>query len=122
MKNKTIYITLTGLRHYYGHEILEPGMIVKLKKEPKNEFDSEAIKAKIPGLGKIGYVANSPYTVAGDSWSAGRIYDKFKKKAHCRVLYVLKGCALCEFLPNYTDSNEDCVPLILEEEVIGEEC
>jgi hypothetical protein len=26
-------------------------------------------------LGKIGYVANSPYTVVGDSMSAGRMYQ-----------------------------------------------
>ncbi len=39
------------------------GMKVKLVKEPDNEYDKEAIQVKIKGLGKCGYVANSPYTV-----------------------------------------------------------
>ena len=48
-------------------------MKVKLVKEPDNEVDSEAIKVEMPGIGQIGYVANSPYTVIGESMSAGRI-------------------------------------------------
>ena len=46
----------------------------KIKRED-NEYDKEAIKVIYEGLGKIGYVANSSYTVIGDSMSAGRIYD-----------------------------------------------
>ena len=42
-------------------------MKVRLVKEPDNNFDSEAIKVEIDGLGHIGYVANSPYTIAGES-------------------------------------------------------
>ena len=41
-----------------------------------NEYDKEAIKVTYEGLGKIGYVANSSYTVIGESMSAGRLYDK----------------------------------------------
>ena len=57
------YFTLTGTKHYYGSNFLKPGMKVQLEKEPDNEFDPEAILVKLNGLGKIGYVANSPYTV-----------------------------------------------------------
>lgn len=32
------------------------------------------------GLGKIGYVANSPFTVKGESMSVGRFYDKIEDK------------------------------------------
>ena len=45
-------------------------MEVKLIKEPDNEFDKEAIKVEMDGLGLVGYVANSPYTVQGESMSA----------------------------------------------------
>ena len=51
-------------------------MTVKLIKEPDNEFDAEAIKVEqegLEGLGQVGYVANSPRTVAGESYSAGRL-------------------------------------------------
>ena len=65
------YFTVTGLHHYYGDSFLEKEIIVYLKKEKDNEYDKEAISVNLPGLGKIGYVANSPYTVLGESYSAG---------------------------------------------------
>lgn len=73
---KEMYFTIAGCNHYYGSDFMEKGMKVKLVKEPDNEYDSEAIQVKIKGLGKVGYVANSPYTVKGESMSAGRLYDK----------------------------------------------
>ena len=92
---KVIYVTLTGTNHYFGMEFLEPGMKVKLVKEPENEYDTEAIMVKKKGLGKIGYVANSPYTTLGESMSAGRLYDKFDEKITARVeLVTLKGAIL----------------------------
>ena len=48
------------------------------------------------GLGKIGYVANSTYTVLGDSMSAGRLYDKIKKKAKARVILKTPRGVICE--------------------------
>ena len=67
-----------------------------LYKEPDNEFDKEAIRVEMKGLGKIGYVANIPYTVLGESMSAGRIYDRFKKKAVGKVLFVTPKGTLCK--------------------------
>ena len=90
-----IYFTIAGTNHWHGQEFIEPGMKVKLVKEPDNEVDSEAIKVEMPGIGQIGYVANSPYTVIGESMSAGRIYDKIGDEAEGTVLYVLpKGVLL----------------------------
>ena len=71
-----MYFTIAGTKHHYGQEYFEPKMEVKLVKEPDNEFDKEAIKVEMDGLGLVGYVANSPYTVQGDSMSAGRLYDR----------------------------------------------
>ena len=83
-----IYFTITGTSHYYGDEFVEPGMKVRLVKEPDNEYDREAIKVEMDGLGQIGYVANSPYTVQGESMSAGRLYDRFGETAEGEVLYA----------------------------------
>ena len=77
---KEMYFTIAGYNHYYGSDFMEKGMKVKLVKEPDNEYDNEAIQVKIKGLGKVGYVANSPYTVKGESMSAGRLYDKIGGK------------------------------------------
>lgn len=91
-----VYFTLTGTKHYYGNEFLKPGMKLLLEKEPDNEYDNEAIMVKMEGLGKLGYVANSPYTVLGDSMSAGRLYDRIGKKAYGKVISVTPQGVLCK--------------------------
>ncbi len=97
MKNKTCYFTLTGCHHHYGTDFLKPKMTVDLRKDPKNEYDREAICVELDGLGLIGYVANSVSTVHGESMSAGRLYDKIGKKAKAKVVYVFPPYgALCE--------------------------
>lgn len=91
-----MYFTLTGCRHYFGNDFMEKGMKVKLIKEPENEYDCEAIAVKIKGLGKVGYVANSPYTVKGESISAGRLYDRIGNKAKGKIVIVIDGGAICK--------------------------
>ena len=75
---------------------MKPGMKLLLEKEPDNEYDNEAIMVKMEGLGKLGYVANSPYTVLGDSMSAGRLYDRIGKKAYGKVILVTPQGVLCK--------------------------
>ena len=93
---KKIYFTITGTKYRYGHDFMKPGMKVYLEKEPDNEYDKEAIAVTMRGLSKIGYVANSTYTVKGESWSAGRIYDHFGKKATGTVKLVLQDAVICK--------------------------
>lgn len=90
-----IYFTIAGTNYHHGHDFVEPKTEVQLVKEPDNEYDKEAIKVEMPGLGLIGYVANSPYTVIGESFSAGRLYDKIGDTAIGTVLYVLPKGVLC---------------------------
>lgn len=99
-----IYFTIAGTKHHYGHEFFEPKQEVKLVKDPENEFDKEAIKVEMDGLGLVGYVANSPYTVQGESMSAGRMYDRMGETARGVVMYVLPQGVLCELL-----QEEECL-------------
>ena len=89
------FFTLTGTKHYYGTEFLKPGMKLELRKEPENEYDREAITLNVDGLTQIGYVANSPYTVIGESMSAGRLYDKIGDTAIGEVVFVTDKGILC---------------------------
>ena len=91
-----VFITLTGTKHYFGNDFLEKGMKIRLGKEPDNEYDKEAIKVTYKGLGKIGYVANSPYTVIGESMSAGRLYDKIGDVAYAKVLLITSVGTICK--------------------------
>ena len=92
----------------------------KIKRKKGNEYDKEAIKVTYEGLGKIGYVANSPYTVIGESMSAGRMYDKIGDTAIGEVLYITTQgilCKVCEQEPagnELLDNNEALVQAILK--------
>ena len=93
---KDVYFTITGMNHYFGCDFLKKGMKVKLIKEPDNAYDAEAIKVMMKGVGHCGYVANSTYTVKGESWSAGRLYDHIGKKAKGTVKLVLPDAVICK--------------------------
>ena len=54
-----VFVTVTGLHHYFGVKMFERGMDVILIKDTENDYDTEAIEARMEGLGKIWYVANS---------------------------------------------------------------
>jgi len=90
------FFTLTGTKYYYGNDYLKAGMKLQLKKEPDNEHDKEAIMVMVDGLGKVGYVANSPYTVIGESMSAGRVYDKIGDTAVGEVVFITTQGVLCK--------------------------
>ena len=92
---KQVYFTLTGTCYHCGTEFLEKDMTVFLEKEKDNEFDTEAICVRLPGLGKIGHVANSVRTRIGESWSAGRLYDRIGDTAEAKVMYILPKGVLC---------------------------
>lgn len=100
------YITLTGTKYYYGKDFLEKGMKLKLEKEPDNKYDREAIKITYEGLGKIGYVANSSYTVIGESISAGRLYDKIGDTAEAKVVFVTENGIICKVCKKSIENRE----------------
>ena len=100
-----MYFTIAGCNHYFGSDFMKKGMKLKLIKEPDNEYDKEAIQVKVKGLGKVGYVANSPYTVKGESMSAGRLYDKLGDKAKGKVVFVIDGGVVCRVVDTGVEGN-----------------
>ena len=90
-----IWFTITGMNHYHGQDFLKKDMKVRLEKEPDNSHDREAIKVLMDGIGHIGYVANSPWTVIGESYSAGRLYDKIGNTAKGKVKFITDKGVLC---------------------------
>ena len=66
----------------------------KSKRDPEHTQPTTK-RRKMDGLGLVGYVANSPYTVVGESYSAGRLYDKIGDTAEGTIMYVLDKGVLC---------------------------
>ena len=104
-----IWFTITGTNHYYGSDFLEPGMKVRLEKEPDNKHDREAVKVLLDGVGHIGYVANSPWTVIGESFSAGRLYDRIGDTAKGKIRLVTDRGVLCT-LKRKKDADDSLIP------------
>ena len=92
----TVFFTIAGTNYRHGTGFMKPGMKVKLVKEPDNQYDREAIRVEMEGLGIVGYVANSTRTVIGESYSAGRLYDKIGDKVKAKIFLVDDSWALCK--------------------------
>ena len=43
-----MFVTITGINHYYGAKPFEIGRVVRLIKEPSNEHDGDAIRVELP--------------------------------------------------------------------------
>ena len=67
---------------------------------------TKKLLVKLPGLGTIGYVANSVRTVLGDSYSAGRLYDKIGDTAAGIVAYNLVNGVVCELVQEELEDAE----------------
>ena len=65
-----IFITITGFKSYHGKTPFSIGAQLLCCKDPQNAYDSEAIRVFAFGGDTVGYVANSPHTVLGDTCSA----------------------------------------------------
>ena len=96
----TVLITITGVGNYYGKKPFKIGRIVKLEKEPDNEYDPSAVVVTLPYINKIGYVANSVNTVFDGTYSASRLYDKFEKAAYAQVMVVTHSSVIARLLPD----------------------
>ena len=77
---KTIYVTITGTDFCCGLDFFRRHDALILKKEPKNEWDREAIAVYREGLGKVGYVANSPKTVLAKATVLAAFMTRLAKK------------------------------------------
>lgn len=99
MADDELYVTITGAHYYFGMPFFTIGQIVTLQKEPENLFDGEAIAVMAPVVGKVGYVANSPQTMARGTQSAGRIYDHLPTECAAIVLFITCTKIIAKVMP-----------------------
>ena len=98
MDKQELYATIVGLNNYEGNKVFKIGSIVRLVKEPDNDYDLEAIACESKYVGKTGYIANSTQTVTKGTMSAGRIYDKIEDISFCEVKFVSKDSVIAKVL------------------------
>ena len=98
--DKNILITITGGNNYFGKKPFKVGRVLKLTKEPDNDFDCEAIKATLPYIGTVGYVANSIHTVYEGTHSSGRLYDKFEDCTYAEIIVITHSSVIAKVLPD----------------------
>ena len=105
-KNKELYITITGMKHYYGLNPFSVGKKLRCKKEPNNPMDDEAIKVVMKEIGTVGYIANTPYTAATGTMSAGRIYEKVEKKFEVEVMFITSSKVICRVVDGIRNESD----------------
>ena len=98
MNEHELYTTIVGLNNYEGNKVFKVGSIVKLLKEPDNDYDLEAIVCEVKYIGKTGYLANSVKTVIKGTMSSGRIYDKIDKISFCEVKFISQNSVIAKIL------------------------
>ena len=89
------WVTVTGGKHYLGMAVFTPGQVLWCRKEPQNSHDAEAVWVGRSPSCQVGYLANSPYTVARGTLSAGRIYDQVPAAFRIRVCFVAGNQVIC---------------------------
>ena len=91
-----MYITITGIGRYLGVESFRPGQYLMLKKDLENPYDDEAIVVENQSGVKCGYVANSRYTVARGTHSAGYVYRDINDGDKAKVLFIIDENIIAE--------------------------
>lgn len=107
---KELYVTITGFKYYYGQAPFKVGRKIKCVKEPDNPYDAEAIRATMKNIGTVGYIANTPYTMAVGTRSAGAIGHKVKKKFTVEVMFITGTKVICRVVDGRKEKKEKAVP------------
>lgn len=104
---KNMFITITGQNNYLGMKPFKVGRIVKIVKEPENQYDQDAIRVELPFIETIGYVANSVNTVFAGTCSAGKLYDKIDDYAYAEVMFITHSSVIALVVPPEEIENDD---------------
>ncbi len=109
---ENIFITITGVKNYFGMKPFKVGKIFRIVKEDDNDYDEEAIRAELPAIDTIGYVANSTHTVYAGTISAGRLYDRIDDYAYAQTMFITHSSVIALVLsPDEVEGDKDTPPV-----------
>lgn len=104
---------------------LEEGMVLRLEKEPTNQHDAYAIKLLMEDGSHVGYIANSPRTLANGATPAKYLHPRVDSSTTAIVVWInkeaFKATAIInannEYLAKFLDHvvpDDDCELLNME--------
>ena len=100
------FITITNIKEYIEMGMIKIGEVLHLKKEPENAYDMEAILVEDKNEIPVGHVANSVYSVAKGTHSAGYIYQSFKDSILCTVKFIYHDMIIAQLHSSREDSED----------------
>lgn len=106
MEEEELHFTVNAVNMFNGIKPFKIGSILKLVKEPENNYDSEAIRVELRYAGPSGYVANSVKTVAKGTYSGGRLYDKILDVDYGKVEFIVNEVIIAKILSKNELENE----------------
>lgn len=98
MKEKNVFFTVNSVNMFNGIKPFKVNSILKLVKEPENDYDQEAIRVELRYAGPSGYVANSVKTVVKGTYSGGRLYDKILDEDYGQVQFIIGDTIIAKIL------------------------
>ena len=98
MNTPEIQLTIVGIQQYQGRFPFSGGRQLICAKEPDNKFDNKAIKVLDVGNTKVGYIANSPYTVIEGTMSASQVYDQIGDYSVIEVVHSTEYNVICKVI------------------------
>ena len=101
------FVTIAGFDHCLGKVPFKIGKKRKCRKEPHNFHDSEAIGVYTSRWGTVGYIANSTWTVATGTKSAGGIAHMVRKKFKVEVMFMTQSKIICKVLDGLREEKSD---------------
>ena len=99
-----MFITVTGVNHYLGIEEFKISQKLYLEKEEDNRYDDESIAVKTENNTKCGYVANSVYSVARGTHSAGYVYRLVEQDTMVKIRFILDDKIIAEIIDTEIDN------------------
>jgi len=94
----SVFITISGQKHYFGLLPFSVGSEVLLKADPENLYDSTAISVYAPPYGKAGNVAQQDATRADGTLSAAEIFPHIKENTRAIVRFIAGEYIIAEIM------------------------
>ncbi len=94
----SVFITITGQKHYFGLLPFSVGNEVVLKPDPENLYDHTAISVYAPPYGKAGNVAKQEATRAEGTVSATEIFPHIKDNTRAIIRFIAGEYIIAEIM------------------------